>query len=723
MTPLLDYLTNNKNYNDDIIKIVHDITSTMIEKIEESKKNNDGCYEQPSILLGNIQAGKTMTFIGVIALAFDLYFDVCFILTKNCKALAKQTITRLEQEFADPCKSDYLNVYDIMSLPTPLTKFILGQKLIIVVKKEKKNLERLVKCFTDYSILRKKNILIVDDEADFTSITYRKNKEMPDGIELGEIAKTISLVREQVTTGVVSFFQVTATPYSLFLQEEDIEVNGIGYKPIYPSTTHVLEPHDKYVGGKVYFEDSKNSSLPAFHIYESVDEKELDRLTVRKGITNRRETLKKNILTTQSLQGFRTCIISYLVGGSIRCIQENIDNVVDFFHTKKYKSSCLIHIDMMRYAHDLQEEYLNEILQCLKQCISDDIYLFEKLLKAEYDKYVLSITKAKFQCPSFSDVVARAKKALLDDEISCKVVNSDNQVVNLLDRSGQLKLDNPFNIFIGGQVLDRGITIENLIMFFYGRSPKKFSMDTVLQHCRMYGARKEKDVAVTRLFTSPTVYDVMENMYFFDKALRDSCKNNTPIKFIQRSKDGTIVPCSPNKILNSEIKTLKSYTRLLPIGFQIKKHNKLIVAQIDAFVETLTDSKNGTLVDREKVIEVIRNIAETHEQEKKDVVKWNVDDFIATLNYATESHKKVHVFVRTGRNISRKKGCDIFTDAPDDGNQDLKQAKKLAVNHPVLMLLKQEGKKDKGWTGSSFYWPVLILQKNIETCVFTCLKS
>ncbi len=66
-------------------------------------------------------------------------------------------------------------------------------------------------------------------------------------------------------------------------------------------------------------------------------------------------------------------------------------------------------------------------------------------------------------------------------------VNSEEDVMNLLDDQGQLKLRTPLNIFIGGQILDRGITVANLIGFFYGRSPKKFQQDTVLQHSRMFG--------------------------------------------------------------------------------------------------------------------------------------------------------------------------------------------------------------------------------------------
>ena len=61
-------------------------------------------------------------------------------------------------------------------------------------------------------------------------------------------------------------------------------------------------------------------------------------------------------------------------------------------------------------------------------------------------------------------------------------VNSDTEIKKLLAEDGQLKLRTPFNIFIGGQILDRGITISNLIAFYDGRNPNRFQQDTVLQH-------------------------------------------------------------------------------------------------------------------------------------------------------------------------------------------------------------------------------------------------
>ena len=88
--------------------------------------------------------------------------------------------------------------------------------------------------------------------------------------------------------------------------------------------------------------------------------------------------------------------------------------------------------------------------------------------------------------PSFSEVEAEVKHILDYNDYTINVVNSEEpgKVATLLNDKGQLRLEQALNFFIGGSILDRGITIDNMLCFFYGRDPKKFQMDTVLQHGR-----------------------------------------------------------------------------------------------------------------------------------------------------------------------------------------------------------------------------------------------
>ena len=56
---------------------------------------------------------------------------------------------------------------------------------------------------------------------------------------------------------------------------------------------------------------------------------------------------------------------------------------------------------------------------------------------------------------------------------------------------------------------------------------------------------------------------------------------------------------------------------------------------------------------------------------------------------------------------------------PYNRDNDLRQAKEMAVNEPTLMLMKQNGSEENGWRGAEFYWPVLVTPEKVDTAVYT----
>ena len=89
------------------------------------------------------------------------------------------------------------------------------------------------------------------------------------------------------------------------------------------------------------------------------------------------------------------------------------------------------------------------------------------LVNKAYNNLAPSIHAGDGWLPEQDGVLCEAQQYL--PSIQVEKVNSENDVKNLLDRQGQLELRNRLNIFIGGQILDRGLTIGNLIGFYYGR--------------------------------------------------------------------------------------------------------------------------------------------------------------------------------------------------------------------------------------------------------------
>ena len=189
-----------------------------------------------------------------------------------------------------------------------------------------------------------------------------------------------------------------------------------------------------------------------------------------------------------------------------------------------------------------------------------DSPLFDELVRAAFMDLRRSIELEAITLPNVEEVKRSVAEALETGQLMITKVNSDNEIRKLLADDGQLKLRTPFNMFIGGQILDRGITINNLIAFYYGRNPNRFQQDTVLQHSRMYGARSTADLAVTRFYAPQHVYQIMRRIHGFDGALREAFESGAHdrgVYFIQKDAADRLIPCSPNKLLFSDVVSIR----------------------------------------------------------------------------------------------------------------------------------------------------------------------
>ena len=78
----------------------------------------------------------------------------------------------------------------------------------------------------------------------------------------------------------------------------------------------------------------------------------------------------------------------------------------------------------------------------------------------------------------------------------------------------------PYNLFVGGNKLGRGVTIKNLLVSYYGRIPKRPQADTVLQHARMYGYRRQ-DIGLLRLYLPAEFHGVFKAIHKMERGLRE----------------------------------------------------------------------------------------------------------------------------------------------------------------------------------------------------------
>jgi hypothetical protein len=167
---------------------------------------------------------------------------------------------------------DRIQLFDIMTVPASLTGYELNQKLIFVAKKQPDNLDRLSTLFTGrYPQLAGKRILIIDDEADYASVGFRTTAQQ--NIEANRTTRQLEQLRTTLTRS--AFLQVTATPYSLYLQPDDLVLNGIAFRPVKPAFTTLVPVNDTYIGSDYYFDGGDARRAVASYIYRPVTQSEL----------------------------------------------------------------------------------------------------------------------------------------------------------------------------------------------------------------------------------------------------------------------------------------------------------------------------------------------------------------------------------------------------------------------------------------------------------------
>lgn len=672
---------------------------------------------KPGMLLGKIQSGKTRAFLGIITAAFDEGFDVAVVLTKGTRTLAKQTVNRISKEFAVFRDAEQLAVYDIMTVPDLTDWEIEDQKLVFVAKKEANNMRRLVKLFAEtHPALASKRVLIVDDEADFASIRFTRKKDTDD-IEQGRIADRIDELRRELKNPAI--LQVTATPYSLYLQPDEYETQpgaNFTFEPKRPAFTKLVPIHSGYVGGDHYFGEH-DESAPEFYLWHEVDPDELSALKKE----DRRRIRTDQVLTADKVQALRHALITFVTAASVRRLQQRASKEPP----KRY--AMIVHVETSRSAHSWQHTIAGEIIDALGDAAKRNAPIFDKLMAEALVDLRRSISAENLPMPDSSLIVSAVKEAFQKGAVVTEKVNSDNDVEALLDENAELRLRTPYNVFIGGQILDRGITVPNLIAFYYGRSPKRMQQDTVLQHARMYGNRPRPDLAVTRFYTTAHNYMALRGIHEFDSALRHAFEtgaHDRGVAFVVKDHANRVIPCAPNKILASDIVALRPGKALLPFGFQTKPKTTMtpIIRKIDALMPKVAlDGKQAVKISTEMAINIVDLIEPCFDFEAGYGFDWEACraaiEYFSRIACPPDEKDACWIIGSTGRTLSRVRAEGRFSDAPHT-YQDRATVRQIGGALPVIAMFRQEGREQDGWRGTPFWWPVLFAPANAAPSIF-----
>ena len=127
-------------------------------------------------------------------------------------------------------------------------------------------------------------------------------------------------------------------------------------------------------------------------------------------------------------------------------------------------------------------------------------------------------------------------------------------------------------------------------------------------------------------------------------------------------------------------------------------------------------SNSRYLFNFEQAEKVLAYVYETFVKDEEAYKFITLDEMLTYLRYFTHNDC-VFCTVYKSMDIGKYKDGLRLQDSPDTGQLHFKRAKELAIKNPCLMLFQENGTKE-GWNGKAFWWPVLVVPKNVPRTIY-----
>lgn len=406
------------------------------------------------IAIGYVQSGKTLSFTTVSALAVQNGFNLIIIIAGTTTKLVNQTTGRLAEDLDIHNRSEvswkpYKNptIKNVEEVVCDLEEGLFNDKpvLLVTVMKNTSHLRSLL------SLLRSSKIkglglkaLIIDDEADQASLNTKASSSLEN--DASAIYSLIGDMRSALRNH--TFLQYTATPQApLFISILDI---------LSPNFVKILTPGSAYTGGKAFFQRNKESHYP--HVIEIPEDE----------IYTKKNPISK--IPTSMVESMMYYFLSVAVG-IIRGEHPKTHNRTMMIHPSQL---TLIHSVYKRWADQLKKRWMEEL-----NLRDDDID--KKNLINEFARIYSFLDETSENPPTFKEVSSKLKAVIRITPI----LLSNSNVKQEIDWKKHYSM-----ILVGGQVLDRGFTVEGLNITYMPRSIGVGNADTIQQRCRFFGYKK-----------------------------------------------------------------------------------------------------------------------------------------------------------------------------------------------------------------------------------------
>jgi len=227
----------------------------------------------------------------------------------------------------------------------------------------------------------------------------------------------------------------------------------------------------------------------------------------------------------------------------------------------------LVHTNVRKLVHNDDREVVDEVMSDLTTPNIEDKggniinnIKYEKTLEMIYEQ-AFRKTKDDNKADKITDYVANYSSQSLVGVLNSDPINKDNLTELLTE-----KPTNPFTFSIGGNIISRGITFNNLLSMFFTRNVKgSMQQDTYIQRARMFGNRSDKDMKHFELTIPSDLYDNWHTCFLLHRISYLSAKSDMHPSWATGMGIKAVAPSSIDK---SQVNVEKGEMSFQRIKFQ-----------------------------------------------------------------------------------------------------------------------------------------------------------
>lgn len=494
------FLLHEKKWPSSVVAETDTATDRVLDLMGDPSQH--GAWRRRGLVLGDVQSGKTSTYLALLNKAADAGFRIIILLTGQTETLRRQTQARVDEGFigVDTKAAALKNlkhkkavgvglrdksVVTPVALTTRISDFRMQHNQavrisvgaqeekphIFVLKKNKRVLDAvnawLASQHAEDSPLDLP-LLILDDESDYASVNTSSAEDSPTAIN-DAVRKMLS---HSSRTAYVAF---TATPFAnIFIDSNEDD-------DLFPADFVLsLEAPSNYFGpDRTFNTDATGDVSPLVSINDA-----------ESAFPPRH---KRHLIVTQLPRSLHDAIRAFVL---VNALRDRLDTPPE--------RSMLINVtrfrDVQAQVYRLVEESLERIRNAAQFHAHDASSRQDSAELAELQRVYESIFPLEAASIPWSELVTELDAA--SETIEVQLFNSD--VDRSLGETEEEWVPPQRMIAVGGDVLSRGLTLEGLTISYFYRTVR--AADTLLQMARWFGYRPAYD-HLCRVWIPDTVAD------------------------------------------------------------------------------------------------------------------------------------------------------------------------------------------------------------------------